>query len=139
MEVKYAHCFSFVLHNCVDVYSIICHLFAHDMNARMKNPCRNCDDAYINRIGWHKPSSVHVECFNCEKRMEYDELLDKHRRYEKGEHIKSLDELSNCGNYVYVCDRLTHMGWLTSMQFRTVQGFFDSRLIYHAIDRSDKQ
>ena len=135
MEVKYAYCFSFVLHNCVDVYSIICHLFAHDM----KNPCRNCDDAYINQIGWHKPSSVHVECFNCEKRREYDELLDKHRRYEKGERIKSLDELNDCGNYVYVCDRLTHMGWLTSMQFRTVQGFFDKRLIYHAIDRSDKQ
>ena len=120
------------------IYSI-CYLLNCYWGDAMKNPCRNCDDAYINRIGWHKPSSVHVECFNCEKRREYDELLDKHRRYEKGERIKSLDELNDCGNYVYVCDKLTHMGWLTSMQFRTVQGFFDSRLIYHAIDRSDKQ
>ena len=104
----------------------------------MKNPCRNCDNAYIDHNGWHK-RNWQESCFNCDKHKKYDEFLDKYRRYEKGEHIKSLDELSNCGNYVYVCDKLTHMGWLTSMQFRTVQGFFDSRLIYHAIDRSDKQ
>lgn len=105
----------------------------------MKNPCRNCDDAYINRIGWHKPSSVHVECFNCEKRREYDELLDKHRRYEKGECIKSLDELNDNIRYVYMLDKLTHIGWLYSMQFRTVQVFFNKGFIYHAIDRSKKQ
>lgn len=105
----------------------------------MKNPCRNCDDAYINQIGWHKPSSVHVECFNCEKRREYDELLDKHRRYEKGECIKSLDELNDNIRYVYMLDKLTHIGWLSSMQFRTVQRFFDMGFIYHAIDRSKKR
>lgn len=101
----------------------------------MKNPCRNCNNAYIDRNGWHKPN-WREPCRNCDKHKEYDKFLDKYRRYEKGERIKSLDELNNCGNYVYVCDRLTHIGWLVSMQFRTVQGFFDKGFIYRAIDRN---
>ena len=55
------------------------------------------------------------------------------RKYERGEHILSLDELSK-QEFVYWRDRITPRGWFLSWQFRmALNAIGPNGCIYYAI------
>lgn len=48
------------------------------------------------------------------------------KMFEKGEQIKSMDELSSelrKGNYVFLNHKPQHPGWVGSMMFRTLEAY----------------
>ena len=53
------------------------------------------------------------------------------RKFRKGKRITSLDELAK-QEFVYFFDKITHMGWFKSWQFRLAQSYVQSGFLYYA-------
>ena len=59
------------------------------------------------------------------------------RKYERGEHILSLDELAT-QKFVYWNDKITPQGWFLSWQFRmALNAIGKSGIVYYAIRKED--
>ena len=54
------------------------------------------------------------------------------RKYQKGEPIKSLDELST-QEFIYFFDKITHRGWFGSWQIRLALQYIQRGCLYYAI------
>ena len=60
------------------------------------------------------------------------------RKYERGEHIESLDELAK-QDLVYMDHKVYHRGWFGSWQFRLLAGMVGkSGRLYYAIPKEEK-
>ena len=60
------------------------------------------------------------------------------RKYERGEHIESLDELAK-QDLVYMDHKVYHRGWFGSWQFRLLAGMVSkSGRLYYAIPKEEK-
>lgn len=59
------------------------------------------------------------------------------RKYEKGERIKNLNEISQLMNsgasHVWLFNKPYHLGWLSSMQFRLVKNYIERHMMFYAI------
>lgn len=53
------------------------------------------------------------------------------RKFRKGKRITSLDELAK-QEFVYFSDKITHMGWFMSWQFRLAQSYIQRGRLYYA-------
>ena len=60
------------------------------------------------------------------------------RKYRKGEQITSLDELMK-QEFVYVFDKITHIGWFGSWQVRLAQNFINRGLVYYAVKNEESE
>ena len=54
------------------------------------------------------------------------------RKYQKGEPIKSLDELST-QEFIYFYDKITHRGWFRSWQIRSALQYINRGCLYYAV------
>jgi hypothetical protein len=53
------------------------------------------------------------------------------RKYRKGDKITSLDELAK-QEFIYVWDKITHVGWFASWQFRLASRYIERGCLYYA-------
>lgn len=54
------------------------------------------------------------------------------RKYQKGEPIKSLDELQK-QDFIYFVDKITHCGWFRSWQIKLAILYIERGYLYYAI------
>ena len=83
-----------------------------------QNPCRYCVLSKINRNGKHYPGYV-LECRNCENLINHKKYLEKHRKFDVGEPIKSLELLLE-QEWVMWGNRTTHIEAVKSLQLRII-------------------
>lgn len=104
----------------------------------MKNPCRNCELAFVQRTQngkqYHKPNPISHDCRSCENRKKHEIELKAKRRYIKGEPIRSVEEFAQCKDTLfYWFDHPVHIEILKSLQYRTLEKFISSGMLYIAI------
>lgn len=100
------------------------------------NPCRRCEKAFVwkNR---HMPNTYgkHAEeCRNCEKRKAHNKYLESQRKYEEGEQITSLDELSK-QEWVMWFHTIRHIEVIKHTQLATVLNWLDRGAFRKAIKK----
>ena len=83
-----------------------------------QNPCRYCALSRIHRNGKHYPGYV-FECGKCENLKRHKEYLEKHRKFEVGEPITSLETLLE-QEWVMCGCRTTHIEAVKSLQLRVI-------------------
>lgn len=107
----------------------------------MKKPCKGCEMAETYN---HPSGKVRCVCKNmsyryCDKYILYEEFLESKRRYTKGERVKSIQEYmklkENGQTLFYWHDRIRHIGWLESLQFRVLDNSIQQGYIYYAIKK----
>lgn len=91
----------------------------------MKKPCTNCP---------FNPSDCTMFTAGCEKRKKYNEWRKSQRKYEKGEPIKSLEELLAC-EFVMFYHKTTHIEVIKSFQLRAVLKYISNGGLCHAIKK----
>lgn len=81
-------------------------------------------------------------CYDCletkkEEVQEHEKLLEKRRKYKRGEQILSVDEIFN-HKLVYVNHKITHIGFLCSQPARNVYNDVKKGRIFKAIKKEQE-
>lgn len=100
-----------------------------------QNPCRYCALASVYG-GHHTISLYNNRCLHCENHAKHQKYLDQHRKYEKGEQIKSLDELlqQEC---VMWFNHTRHIEFIKNWQFGYILKQLKNGNLYKAIKKEE--
>lgn len=103
-----------------------------------QNPCRYCALSYA-RGERHYPS-YEEKCYKCDYRKKHEEYLKSQRIFERGEQIKSFDELGQ-QLYVFVgcADKATHIEVVKSWQLRIVLNILNAGKFHKAIRKESEE
>jgi hypothetical protein len=77
------------------------------------------------------------ECFKCENLAKHQEYLNKHRKYEKGEQIKSLDELLQ-QEFVMWFNHTRHIEFIKNWQFNSILKQLENGKLYKAVKKEEE-
>ena len=102
-----------------------------------QNPCRYCALSGINRNGKHYPGYV-FECGHCENIKKHKEYLEKHRKFDVGEPITSLESLLE-QEWVMWGNRTTHIEAVKSLQLRIILRGLESNSFRKAIRKESEE
>lgn len=106
----------------------------------MRKPCNGCQFALecsTKKATRYYPNNR--ECLGCEKYIAYCEYRKSKQKFHKGKQILTMTEFDKHipDRFMYWRHKIQHIGWLTSMQYRSLKNAVESGYIYEAIKRKD--
>lgn len=110
----------------------------------MRKPCSDCDKREehfcYSRRGIFGCDIITAS--SCDRYKKYQNQLESRRQYTKGETIKSILEFSEYikdNSYVFWRDKVKHISWLISLQYRVLQNLINQGFISKAIKRKQDE
>ena len=70
---------------------------------------------------------------------EHEKQLEKKRKYQKGEQIKTFEQLNNGDNFVFYAGKPLHKAFLFSMPYNLVLNFLMHNLLFFAIKKEKER
>lgn len=107
----------------------------------MKKPCTNCSNSFEYKTRQkvvRECDPFKQECLQCDKHKKYLEFRESKRMYTQGHVIESLDEFDHCiaeDSFVYFRDKISHAGWMMSLQYRLIRDAISRGFIRTAIKK----
>lgn len=100
-----------------------------------QNPCRYCSSS-VDIKGKHF-ASFSEKCCECDYRKKHMEYLKKHRKFDEGEPIMSLDELLK-QEWVMLYHITKHIEVIKNAQLSTVLKWLENGAIHKAIRKESE-
>ena len=110
----------------------------------MKKPCSDCE--YSLKYNTRKrvrymPKMLCEQCRNCEAYKKYTEYRKDQQQYYPGNVISTVGRFEDYikdNSFVYIHDKIYHIGWVTSLQYMTLRNYINCRVVREAIKKGNE-